>query len=406
MTSATRLTPISLILIFCVLVAGSVLTIHYGDQMRFADERSYYLLGQSLATGNGYRSPEGEVTAFRPPGYPMLISAIYNISEHPVATKLVNTAALALSCLIMIILLQDASSLGSRYFPLLIFAYPVLFYSASTLYPQTIGTLLLLISILCIHRYDNRKLAYAIGGVSYGYLVLTIPAFLIMSPIVGFYIIFSAGKLSSGFLKACIFALCTALAIAPWTIRNYQQFGAFVPVATNSGINFLLGNSPATGPNTGVNVDLSDIKADGSIMDEVSADRFYRKTAFDWIKNNPADAFSLYFRKVLNYFQFRNNLATQGESKVWKNILMAVTYYPLLVFTIVRMFYHKKYPLSNIEKLLYLLYFSNALLSAIFFTRIRFRLPYDFLMLGVAASFAGLLLEDWLSKRQALKSTS
>jgi hypothetical protein len=38
------------------------------------------------------------------------------------------------------------------------------------------------------------------------------------------------------------------LAMAPWVVRNYKLFGAFVPTDTASGYNFLLGNNPvATG---------------------------------------------------------------------------------------------------------------------------------------------------------------
>lgn len=47
--------------------------------------------------------------------------------------------------------------------------------------------------------------------------------------------------------------LVMAVVIAPWAVRNYQLFGAFVPISTNGGANLWMGNHPGS---TGTYTDL------------------------------------------------------------------------------------------------------------------------------------------------------
>ena len=70
------------------------------------------------------------------------------------------------------------------------------------------------------------------------------------------------------------------LLISPWAIRNHTAMGAYVPVSTNFGPNFWMGNNPAT---------------DGGFMwlldrefpNEVARDKFYRADAVRYIREEP-----------------------------------------------------------------------------------------------------------------------
>jgi hypothetical protein len=57
------------------------------------------------------------------------------------------------------------------------------------------------------------------------------------------------------------------------------------------------------------------------------------------------------------------------------------------------------------EKWCHLLYFGNAFMSAIFFTRVRFRIPFDFLLIFLAAVFVGRLIET-IADAQKVKPPS
>lgn len=76
------------------------------------------------------------------------------------------------------------------------------------------------------------------------------------------------------------------------------------------GKTFILGNCENSEPNKGEGIDLS--KYDNEIkrlnLDEVDADRYYKKKAFEWIQNNPKDFMKLYLLKFFNYFNYRNEL--------------------------------------------------------------------------------------------------
>ena len=82
----------------------------------------------------------------------------------------------------------------------------------------------------------------------------------------------------------------------------------------------------------------------------------------------------------------------------FKDILMGVTYYPLLITVIIRCILWRKYEFSWSELLLYLLYFGNAFLSAVVYTRIRYRIPFDFLLVAMVAIFIGHI-RDYRSRR-------
>jgi hypothetical protein len=187
--------------------------------------------------------------------------------------------------------------------------------------------------------------------------------------------------------------------VVPWTIRNYSQFHAIIPVSANGGLNLLLGNSPNTTATSGVNVDISAYMKQTEEFTELGRDDFLKHCAVEYIKAHPGEAAWLYVRKVAGYFHFRNKLFTQGEGSVLRDLVMAASYYPLLLLAAGRLFWAKRFPLTITEVVIYVIYFGNALLSAIFFTRIRFRIPFDALLIVLAALAIELIVVEF-QKRQ------
>jgi 4-amino-4-deoxy-L-arabinose transferase-like glycosyltransferase len=263
-----------------------------------------------------------------------------------------------------------------------------LLYASSVLFPQTAGSLLLASAVYVLIRFPGDARAVPIAGVALGLLALTIPAFLLVFPIFVAYLVLVHRDSAKRAVGATVLLLATtSLVILPWTIRNYVQFGELVPVSTNSGINFLKGNSENATPDSGVNVDISSYLAASEGMTEPERDAYLRSRAVDWIAHNPSSALKLYVMKLVNHFNFRNQLASRGESSSLRAIVMMVTYYPLLAVAALRLGLFRRYPLDRAELLLLGLYLGNAFVSSIFFTRIRFRLPFDMLLIGAVATF-------------------
>jgi len=164
----------------------------------------------------------------------------------------------------------------------------------------------------------------------------------------------------------------------------------------------LLGNSEHTTPNSGVNADISKYSTYASGLNEIDADIYYRDQALKWIEENKSEALKLYSLKVFNYFNYRNELATKSESSKTNNIIMFVTYYPTLLLLMLRIIKIKIYKPTRFEYFLLLIFVSNIFLSAVFFTRIRFRLPFDLIQIIIASNFIYLLIKNRLDKRQKI----
>jgi hypothetical protein len=380
-------------LILFLFLASSCLALISGDQLRYPDERDYSNLAHSMLDGKGYANEEGNPTAYRPPGWPFVLTVLYSIHDHPVSAKLLNALALASAAWLLSSLVARETPRGKIFVPLLLLLYPLAWYTATTLYPQIFGAALMA-AILVLLSQDIRNVARcAIAGLLLGFLILNIPAFLLLTPLflAGLYL--CNKKTPALIIKRSILILCCAAAVVvPWTMRNAHVFHAFVPVSTNSGINLLLGNSENTGPNQGVNVDISQYTSQTQGMDEVTRDKHFRQAAVAWIAENPGSAAVLYVRKALNYFNFRNELHVASEQSRLKDVVLFISYYSLLLMVALRILALRRIPFSPAEYMLYVLYFGNAFVSAIFFTRIRFRVPFDILLIAMVAIFIGHLL--------------
>ena len=381
-----RLFMVVVSLLVVLFVTSLVYGLRSGDWLRYPDEKEYHRLALALTNGQGYVDPYMKPTAYRPPGYPFLISIVYGCSQHPTIIKALNSIFLLLSSVIAFFICQRISINSGIFCLIIICIYPIFLYSSAILYPQIYGSLLFLIVLLLVFSYPQKPVVIFSAGLIFGILVLTIPAFLLILPL----LLFCLFRLTTGrmrMISVSIFVLVPLCVITPWSIRNYHQLGGFVLISSNSGLNLLVGNSENTSANSGVNVDISEFHRLAEDMDEVDRDRFFRSQALTWIRENPTRSVVLYAKKVLNYFNFRNELWTESEGSDIRWFFSALSYYPLLIIALIRLAFLKKWPFVAFEGWLFFFYFGNAFVSAIFFTRIRFRIPFDFLLVCIAAIF-------------------
>jgi hypothetical protein len=178
---------------------------------------------------------------------------------------------------------------------------------------------------------------------------------------------------------------------------------AFVPIASNGGYNLLVSYSPNAGVRTGSNVDIGPYQAhaDSRHLSEGQTDHYFRDEALHWIGDHPAKAAALYAGKNLDYFAPFDDLWTRQQSSVAKNVVAAATYLPFLALLVLRLALWRRFPPGWLEKLLIAVYLIGAPVAAVFFTRVRFRVPADPLLLVVVAA----LVASWLSARAAAASS-
>lgn len=359
-----------------------------GDEIRYADERDYVALTHALVNGDGYVS-DGQPTAYRPPGLVLLLASLTAVlgDNVPVA-RLVGIAALAVSAWLAFLLGRGLRSPScGAVAAVAVASYPLFVYTATTIYPQVPGMALLLGFLAAAFRAAERRgiPAALVAGLCGGLLALTVPTLAVSVPIVIGWLAWHHRP------PRAVLATMLALALlipGAWTVRNAVALDAFVPISTNSGVNLLLGNSERVTAEAGSAADITRYyrHVDQLDLDEVAANRFYREQALGWISDNPVEAAVLYVRKVAHAFAFSDDLFTEEQASPLHDVLAAVTFSALFALVGLRLVVTRWHPLDPREKLLVTLVVVNILVLAVFFTRIRLRLPVDGLLILLAAS--------------------
>jgi len=179
-------------------------------------------------------------------------------------------------------------------------------------------------------------------GTLLGVAFLTIASSQVFIPVVVAFVIFVRGwNRGRSWVSAGIIVVCVMAVISPWTIRNWQTFGEFVPVRTGSGLAMHQGNPilaasfhsssqactdtlgpiwSATGPRDAVRQVRFDQEKEMAmykrsfecvaerapenykLYNEIQRDRFYFSEAMDFIKSEPLVFAELAFHKYLAVF--------------------------------------------------------------------------------------------------------
>ena len=389
------------LLLATVLLGGLVYCLILDDTIRYPDERDYLTAAHNLVSRQIYTHVlDGkQSSAFRPPGYPFVLALGLKIGGGIVFLRWLNFFFLS-GCILMVYLIMvrqtnaGAAFLGCG----LIVAYPVLTYTAGTFYPQTFASFNLLTGLYLLMGSGRPGMFRIIAAaIILGYCVLTVPAFLFVLMLVGAW----AGFYSTWakWHYGLVIFLAAFSIIGAWSVRNWLVFDRFVLVSTNGGWNLLLGNSENTTPNAGTTIDISSYTAEIKGMSEVERDRYATSQALKYMYEHPVRTVKLYLAKVLNYFNYTNRLYTKQEASRLRDWLMAFSYYPLLFLMVMRLAFVVRFRPSREEVLFIMLYLGSALFYGVFFTRIRFRLPFDFIMIIIAASFLYRFASDRFIRR-------
>jgi 4-amino-4-deoxy-L-arabinose transferase-like glycosyltransferase len=382
--------PLLWSLVAALLVAGVAYAIALGGELRFADEREYLTLARSLTQGR-YSLDGIHPNATRPIGYPLLLSVFLAAGAGVELLRSLNFLALAGSALLTWRIVKRvhgplAGLVGAG----LVAGYPVLFYAAGTLYPQTICAALLLLALDALFGEERPPPGrLLLAGSAFGLLLLMVPSFVFSLAVVAAWLV--ASRRPHGGRAALVLLLASGLMVGAWGLRNQVVFGRFVFGSANSGYMLLLGNSENATPNAGPNADVSRYVAETAGMDDVSGDAHYRKRATEYMAAHPAETLRLFLLKTLNYFNYRNDLATRSEASGARDLVMLATYGPLLLLFLWRVVRWRRDRLAPLEALGVTLYLANAPYAAVFFTRVRYRLPLDHLLIVVVAGMVGHL---------------
>lgn len=274
------------------------------------DGISYDLLATHLLAGKGYTLERGMPTAFRPPGYPLFLTGIYAIFGHRV--EIARAIQIALDVLTCVLLYALGAQLFNPRVGLLtaLFGalYPLLIYMTGELYGETVAIFVILCAIWLVlldFKVPTRWRSI-VAGLLLGFAILIRPNFLLWVPLGLVWVWLNQPPRRALVLSATLLIL-PAFVIAPWALRNYLRFGAFIPLTTQSGVNLWQGNNPlADGAGVwplpenwnGDDPPTREIMGWRGLSEVENSARF-ASVALTWIQTHPAEAALLVPRKLV-----------------------------------------------------------------------------------------------------------
>jgi hypothetical protein len=215
-------------------------------------------VAKAIASGKGFSSPlpffETGPTAWLSPIFPYIVGAIfkiwgiYSVKSH-VAVQIFNCACSALT--IFPIYAIAKRSFGATVAAGASWLWVVLpdatHVPIADMWEAALAALFLgLLFWATLAMRGERSVAkwagygalWAVGALINTSLVAVLPFFLV-------WLAWEARKEGIAWLRpAAVASLVFAVGLAPWMIRNYSAFGKFVPVRSNFGLEFWLGNNP------------------------------------------------------------------------------------------------------------------------------------------------------------------
>lgn len=244
-----------------------------------------------------------------------------------------------------------------------------------------------LITYLFINSSGKNFLYYLLCGLVLGISILCDPVALVLYPVLFIWFIFDK---RINFFQVCLIIFISMIVLLPWTIRNHRVHRAFVPVTTQFGINFWIGNNPyATGTDF---YKIRSIQADEYILmtqtlpadlqdslnkiSEIERARFYLQSGKNFILHNPLKFFSLLIKKFFYYWWFAPSSEYSSKDLQKYRILMYIFYTPVLISGLAGLFVSIK----NHKKILFIV-LSMVFFSGLYiFTHvglIRYRMPVE-----------------------------
>lgn len=268
------------------------------------DFKSYYEIGVNIFHHKGFILA-GQPVAWQGMGYSILLGWFFGIMGN----ARVDTAQILnfiLSCLSLPLMYYVFHKLSKNTWVVL-GAYTLAALLPNHIaYNNVVGTevfftfLFLVILSLQLASFDKR-VRYPLLGIFIGLAALTKPFFLAYPLVLALYMwMHSKDWRQTGILLLGT-SLLMMVMIAPWTVRNYQEFHSFIPVSYNSGYVLYVNNNEQNV--TGAWMPLDKIYAAPDLKKEIARqlnqnqdnvklapklDKILKPAATQWISDNPA----------------------------------------------------------------------------------------------------------------------
>jgi hypothetical protein len=238
---------------------------------RYDEGAAAILRGDGLLFVSGV-DPSDTGLLSRPPGYSILLAAIYRVVGRGLfAAQLVQNVLNALVPMLVFLLADTLvgrrSAIGAGLVAALL---PHLAYYSALLTPDVVCVIpVLLALILLVPVARGRKVPIVralLAGAMLGLAVWLRPNLLLLGPTVAAAVAFLSRPRTRRWATAAAVAAGAVAAIAPITIRNFVLYRTFVPVSINLGVVLWEGIGEASGNAWGTRTDDIDVAAQEAEM--------------------------------------------------------------------------------------------------------------------------------------------
>jgi 4-amino-4-deoxy-L-arabinose transferase-like glycosyltransferase len=373
---------------------------YWVDKPLTHDEQEYLHLAQNMADGHGltYDPPRGsmDVERFgRAPLYPVVLSFVARLVSPTylvTATRILQSIFGALSILLIALIARQAAGAGAGTIAGWIAAlYPPLVWLPAYVLSESLYLPLALANVLLLGRIvtgtSSPSWLLAACGVVGGLAALTRPVHLIFLLLAGVWLL-----LRWQVRWAMLIAVGALVVTAPWTVRNYQQYGRFVLIASEGGITFWTGNHPLSpgegdmAANPEIKRDNQRLRAEHPGLTAEELEPIYYREALGRIASRPLWWVGLELRKLFYLIVPIGPSYTLHSARYL--IATLVSYFVLLPLGgagLVMLVRQGRSPQAP-----WLLLISAIVASLIFFPQERFRIPSidPVLIVGAAAVLA------------------
>jgi hypothetical protein len=205
-----------------------------------SDALDYHEHAMRLAKTHAYTTANGMATAYRPIGFPALLSFSYMIWPNMISGYLLQSLLVTISALLIALILKE-HDLSNRmaYLGLIIYMLlPMTWLQSMTFMSEPLAIMAMLMSIY-LRIACSGKYARFIEGICWGIAILTRP--IMLFSLFGIILIAIMKKDAKNNVIALVVGI--VIIMTPWMLRNALVLDSPM-IASNTGINLLIGHNP------------------------------------------------------------------------------------------------------------------------------------------------------------------
>ncbi len=254
----------------------------------------------------------GDEVFHKAPLYQYFLGAIYSVFGHNyTAPRVIQALLNVLSSIFVFLISKKIFGKAAAWTALLLcVSSGVAVYYAGELLMPSLLTFLMLISVFVFMKAMEKKSKslYFLSGFLFGLTSITRPNFLV--PALVFTAIAALVQKKNFLTPAAVILSGLLLAIAPVTLRNFLVGKDFVPISSQGGVIFYIGNNIESNGMTavipGTGDDWDDIalaeRETGKTLKPSEASNFWFKKTLNEIKEHPSSFTALLVKKTVYFF--------------------------------------------------------------------------------------------------------